>query len=171
MEPSTTTYDSPWKEALERYLPDFMALLFPAIHRDIDWSEGFEFLDKELQQVVRDAQLGTRLADKLIKLKRRTGEETWVLLHVEVQGQMDPELPLRMYVYNYRIFDRYRRPVVSLAVLGDERCGWRPSSFGYGLWGCRVHLDFPVCKILDWETHWAELERSANPFAVILMAH
>ena len=24
-----------------------------------------------------------------------------------------------MYVYNYRLFDRYDRPVVSLAVLGD----------------------------------------------------
>ncbi|MFC1708307.1 transposase [Planctomycetota bacterium] len=171
MPSSTTTYDSPWKEALERFFPAFMELLFPEVHRDIDWSEGFEFLDKELQRVVRDAQLGTRLADKLIKLRRRTGDETWVLVHVEVQGQVDPELPLRMYVYNYRIFDRYRKPVASLAVLGDERCDWRPSRFGYGFWGCRVHLDFLVCKILDWEARWAELERSANPFAVILMAH
>ncbi|MFC1706674.1 hypothetical protein ACFL59_07620 [Planctomycetota bacterium] len=59
---STTTYDSPWKEALERYFPDFMAILFPAIHKDIDWNQGFEFLDEELQQVTRDAELGTRLA-------------------------------------------------------------------------------------------------------------
>ena len=33
-------YDSPWKEALERYLPDFLALLFPEAHAGIDWSQG-----------------------------------------------------------------------------------------------------------------------------------
>ena len=44
-------YDSPWKEALERFFPEFMALLFPAIHARIDWSAAPEFLDKELQQV------------------------------------------------------------------------------------------------------------------------
>jgi hypothetical protein len=30
-------YDSPWKEALERFFPEFLALLFPAIHAQIDW--------------------------------------------------------------------------------------------------------------------------------------
>lgn len=31
-----------------------------------------------------------------------------------------------MFVYNYRIFDRYDRPVASLAVLADDDPGWRP---------------------------------------------
>jgi hypothetical protein len=29
-------HDSPWKEALDRYLEDFMRLLFPAAHAAID---------------------------------------------------------------------------------------------------------------------------------------
>jgi len=61
-------YDSPWKEALERYLPDALALLFPAAFAGIDWSPGYSFLDKELQKVVRDARLGRRLADKLVRV-------------------------------------------------------------------------------------------------------
>jgi hypothetical protein len=61
-------YDSPWKGALETYLEDFFALLFPEAHSDIDWSRGFRFLDTELQQVVRDAELGRRLADKLVQV-------------------------------------------------------------------------------------------------------
>ena len=44
-------YDFPWKEALGRYLPDFLALLFPEAHASIDCSQGYECLDKELQQV------------------------------------------------------------------------------------------------------------------------
>jgi hypothetical protein len=61
-------YDSPWKEMLEGYFPDFMAFFFPEAYEDIDWARGYESLDKELQQIVRDAALGTRLADKLMKV-------------------------------------------------------------------------------------------------------
>ena len=50
-------FDSPWKEMLETYFPEFVAFLFPEIHADIDWSKGYKFLDKELQQVVQDAEL------------------------------------------------------------------------------------------------------------------
>jgi hypothetical protein len=41
-------YDSPWKEALERFFPEFLALLFPAIHARINWRVSPIFLDKEL---------------------------------------------------------------------------------------------------------------------------
>ncbi len=77
----------------------------------------------------------------------------------------------RMYIYNYRAFDLYLRPVISLAVLGDERASWRPSSYGYALGGCEASLKFPIAKLLDYETQWQTLEESTNPFAVIVMAH
>jgi len=76
-----------------------------------------------------------------------------------------------MYVYNYRLFDRYRRRVASLAVLGDEQSGWRPERFGYELWGSRVSLEFPAVKLLDYRERWDELDASANPFATVVMAH
>ncbi len=166
-----TDYDSPWKEALECYFEAFMAFFFPQAYTDIDWTRGYEFLDKELERVVRDAKLGRRLVDKLVKVWRKEGDEAWVLIHVEVQGQVDQQFTKRMYVYNYRLFDRYDRWVVSLAVLGDEQTNWRPDSYGYELWGCRAGLWFPVAKLLDYETQWAALEQSNNPFAVIVMAH
>ena len=40
---------------LERYLADFLAFFFPQAHAEIDWHRGYTFLDKELQQVARDA--------------------------------------------------------------------------------------------------------------------
>jgi hypothetical protein len=30
------------------------------------------------------------------------------------------EFAERMFVYNYRLYDRYRRPIASMAVLADE---------------------------------------------------
>ena len=50
-------FDSPWKEALDHYFPAFLDFFFPNIHADIDWSRDYEMLDKELQQVVRTAEL------------------------------------------------------------------------------------------------------------------
>ncbi len=164
-------YDSPWKEALEYYFEAFMAFFFPQAHADIAWGRGHEFLDKELQQVVRDAELGRRLADKLVKVWRRDGQEAWVLVHIEVQGQVEADFAKRMYVYNYRLFDRFDQQVVSVAVLGDEQADWRPAEYGYALWNCRVSLQFPTVKLLDYAVRWDELEASANPFAVVVMAH
>ena len=44
-------YDSPWKDIIEQYFPDFMSFFFPKAAEEIDWSRGYEFLDKELQKV------------------------------------------------------------------------------------------------------------------------
>lgn len=164
-------YDSPWKEALEYYFAEFMAFFFPQAHDDIAWEQAYEFLDKELQRIAPEAEVGGRAVDKLVKVWRAEGEEAWVLVHVEVQSQRDAAFTERMYVYNYRLFDRYRRRVASLAVLGDERAGWRPERFGYELWGSRVSLEFPVVKLLDYRARWGELEGSENPFATVVMAH
>ncbi len=85
----TDDYDSPWKDILERYFAQFMAFFFPEAYADIDWSKGYESLDTELQQIVRDAESGKRLADKLIKVHRRDGVEQIVLIHIEIQGEAD----------------------------------------------------------------------------------
>ena len=84
---ASSDHDSPWKEALERYFPDFLALLFPHIHAEIDWTRGHSFLDKELQRIVRDAETGRRYVDKLVAVARRDGSPACVLVHVEVQGE------------------------------------------------------------------------------------
>jgi hypothetical protein len=63
-----TNYDSPWKEILERFFPECMAFFFPEAQAAIDWSQGYTFMDKELQQVVRDAETGSRRVDKLVKV-------------------------------------------------------------------------------------------------------
>jgi len=79
----------------------------------------------------RDAELGRRYADKLAKVYARDGAETWVLIHVEVQGEPEARFAERMYIYHYRLFDRYSVDIVSLAVLADARPSFFGSSTGY----------------------------------------
>ncbi|MCP3943909.1 MAG: cytosolic protein, partial [Desulfobacteraceae bacterium] len=164
-------YDSPWKDIIEAYFREFMEFFFPEAADGIDWTKGYNFLDKELQKVVRDAKLGRRLADKLAQVWQKDGKEAWVLVHVEVQGQDESDFNKRMFVYNYRIFDRYEKKVASLAILADENPKWKPDHYWNELWGCKVGIEFPVVKLPDYADKWDELEKSDNPFALAVMAH
>ncbi|XGA81005.1 hypothetical protein OR573_04955 [Halomonas sp. CH40] len=163
-------HDSPWKMALESYFQEFLALLFPVIKEQVNWSKGYSFLDKELQQITPDADSGRRYADKLIKVYAIDGSETWVLIHVEVQGEPEDAFAERMYTYQYRLRDRYSIDVVSLAILADTRESFRPTTFHYMRWGCELTFTFPTAKLIDWETHWAELNASENVFALVVIA-
>jgi hypothetical protein len=88
-----------------------------------------------------------------------------------VQGEAEGAFPERMFVYNYRIYDRYNRSVVSLAVLTDDRPDWRPDEFGYGGWGFRTQIRYGVAKLLDHAKDSARLESDPNPFAAVVLAH
>ena len=164
-------YDSPWKEAIEHYFSAFMAFYFPEAFAEIDWSKEPIFLDQELQAVVRDAELGKRFVDKLIRVSLRNGDEKWIYIHVEVQGTKQAEFAKRMFVYNYRLFDRYDRPVASMAVLADEQAHWKPDSYGFEVLGCKHRLDFPIAKLTDYHDQLNELLEVDNVFSVITATH
>jgi hypothetical protein len=166
-----TDYDTPWKDLLNDYLEDFMAFFFPDAWADIDWSRGYESLDKELSQIVRDAELGKRLADKVVKVWRRSGQLQIILIHIEIQGDPEDDFSERIYVYNYRLFDCYHQRVVSFAVLTDTRRTWRPDRFVLELWGCRTGIEFPIVKLYDYRARIGELEQSDNIFATVVLAH
>ncbi|HEX5271097.1 MAG TPA: hypothetical protein VFW33_11440, partial [Gemmataceae bacterium] len=77
----------------------------------------------------------------------------------------------RVFVYNYRIFDRYNAEVVSLVVLADDDPDWRPHRFQYGRWGAETGIRFEPVKLLAYAGREAALEADANPFARVVLAH
>ncbi len=164
-------YDSPWKEAIERYFADFMHFYFPESHAKIDWTKPCEFLEQELRSVVRDAELGARFVDKLVRVSLLDGRPEWIYIHLEVQGSAQANFAERMFVYNYRLFDRYHSPIASLAVLADDQMSWRPTSYAYQALDCEMRIRFPVAKLLDWSGSEASLQDSGNPFAFVTWAH
>ena len=164
-------YDSPWKEAIESAFPEFMEFFFPDIAALIDWSRGYEFLEQELRQIVRDADTGQRRVDKLVKVFRRDGAEDFVYLHLEIQGGSEAVFGKRMFTYNYRLFDRYDRPIASLALLADESPDWRPGEYTHEVLGCRHRFEFPMVKLLDFSMEEEALLAHPNPFAWVTAAH
>ncbi len=162
--------DSPWKEALDHFFEPCLHLFFPDAHAGIDWSRGHEPLDKELQPILRRSETGRQYVDKLVKVWLADGQEQWILIHVEVQGSREGKFSLRMHVYNHRIFDRYGREVVSLAILTDDDPGWKPSRYESSRWGFRTLTEFPVVKLLEYAGEYQRLAADPNPFAVVVLA-
>jgi hypothetical protein len=164
-------YDTPWKDAIDRYFPEFMAFYFADAFHSIDWSRPHVFLEQELAQVVKDAELGKRRVDKLVRVFVHDRGEQWVFVHIDVQGHYDRQFAERVFVYNYRIYDCYHRPVASLVLLADSRAQWKPASFGYTLMGCEVGIRFPVVKLNDYTSQIDALLAHPNVFALVTAAH
>ncbi|MGD1865009.1 MAG: DUF4351 domain-containing protein [Phormidesmis sp.] len=171
----STPLDTPWKQILDCYFPQFMTFFFPDANCAIDWRRGFDFLDNELQQVTRESETGKRIVDRLVKVYLHSGEENWLLLHIEIQNQKEKDFNERIYIYSTRLFDKFRRPVASFAVLGDTDRYWRPQSFQLAALGSRHDFSFQIAKLVDYRqpgAQWSELlETSNNPFAIVVRAH
>jgi hypothetical protein len=163
--------DSPWKEILEAYFPQAMEFFFPQTAALINWERPHEFLDKEFQQIARNAEQGRRYADKLVKVWQIQGEEIWLLIHVEIQAKPEDSFAERMFSYNLRIFDRFAKPAISLAILCDTDLTWRPNQYSYNYPDTSLYFQFGTIKLLDYQNRWMELENSKNPFATVVMAH
>ncbi len=167
----TANYDNSWKDILDDFLEEFMKLFFPAAYDDIDWGKGYKSLEKELSQIASEAAVGRRVVDKLLSVYRKNGEEKWVYIHVEVQSQRDSDVAERMYIYNSLLYLRFKKPVMSLLVLGDNQLSWRPERFEYDLWGSQIQLKFQMVKLLDYRNRLKELKKSENPFVYFVIAH
>jgi hypothetical protein len=167
----TANYDESWKEALSEYFDSFLDFFFSPIYQQIDWTKIPQALDKELQQITASSDTEKCIADKLYQVWLLDQQEIWILIHIEIQSQYDRDFCQRMYIYNYRAFDLYQKPVVSLAILGDERINWRPNRYEFKFGGYELMLKFPMVKLLDYESRWEDLVLNTNPFAMIVMAH
>jgi Domain of unknown function (DUF4351) len=167
----TTPLDTPWKQILESYFPQFMAFFFPEAYSQIDWNRGFEFLDGELQQITLEAETGKRITDKLVKVYLQNGREQWIVAHIEIQNQKEDEFGERVFVYFSRLRDKFKREVASFAVLGDTDVNWRPNSFNRETLGFNIQVSFPIAKLVDYKRRKEDLKFSDNPFAVVVLAH
>src|SRR5579872_5638932 len=161
--------DSAWKELLDYYLKDCIDYCLPDVSVLIDWKKGWVSLDKELQVITKSTAASRCLVDKLFRVYLETGEEQWLLLHLEVQGEKEEEFPKRMFTYGYRIYDKYQRPVLSCAILTDSNKDWRPTNYKIGLAGSYLSSEFLIVKLIDFKSKTSDLEISNNPFASVIL--
>src|SRR5262245_12833388 len=118
--------DTAWKEIMASFFKEFVALCLPNLYVLVDWTKPWISLDKELLAITKDGATGKRFVDKLFKIYLKDGQERWVLVHLEIQAEKDEAFPERMFVYSYRIYDKYQQIFFSCAILTDSKPDWRP---------------------------------------------
>jgi predicted transposase/invertase (TIGR01784 family) len=174
----SSDYDSAWKDVIEILFEAFLEFFFPHIHRDVDFSKGIEILSSELRKITPAGKVGKRFADVLVKVYLKDGSQKCfcVFIHVEVQGTKETDFMLRMFIYYYRTFDKYRKEgteVISLAILTDEDENWRPDEHVSGRWGFDLRMKIPVVKLIDYKNNKElreKAESSINPMAMVVKA-
>ena len=159
-----------WKAALEDLFDDFLRFFYPNADELFDLARGFEYLDKELDQLFPPEadNYAPRYVDKLVKVFTRDGGEEWILIHIEVQAYTDQDFSKRMFQYYYRILDKYNKPITAFAIFADNNKSFHPKFYERDFLGTRVYYAFNTYKII--EENNAELEASNNPFAMAVLS-
>lgn len=159
-----------WKGALEDLFDDFLKFFYPNADELFDLGKGFEYLDKELDQLFPPANdnYAPRYVDKLVKVFTKAGQEEWILIHIEVQGQSDRDFAKRMFKYYNRIFDQYDRPITAFAIFTDANKNFHPNHYRRDLLGTKVYYEYNTFKIVEQDD--TVLAASNNPFAMVVLS-
>jgi predicted transposase/invertase (TIGR01784 family) len=171
-------YDSAWKEVIEKRFENFLEFFFPDLHAAIDFSKKIEFLDTGMRPIAIFSDMGDRAADVLVKVHLKDGTYRYIciFIHIEVQAQPLINFMEKMYIYNYRIFDKRIEagvPVISVAILTDDNENYRPNEYVVDFCGFELRMKIPIVKIIDFRLKKElreKLETSANPMALVVRA-
>lgn len=163
---SKLTQDKLWKAIFEDCFQEAIAYFLPEFYPTINWERGYQLLDKELQQIFPESAETHRRADLLAKVWLLDGQEQWLLIHVEVQGYKDPDFAHRMFVYYYRLTDRFAVPVSALALLTDPEVSWVPDTYHFQCMGTELVYRYPVYKLAVHSPE--EFDADANMWALVM---
>jgi predicted transposase YdaD len=160
--------DTLWKCVLEDLFDDFLHFYFVGAENLFDIRKGFQFLDKELCDLFPGEEMrAPKFVDKLVRVFTRDPLMASLILHIEVQGYEDPDFLERMFTYFYRVKDKYREPVFSIAILTDKDKNYRPGSYEHECHGNTASYRFRVFKVSDQEE--SALLSNDNPFSIVLL--
>ena len=164
---SQVNQDDLWKKVIADLFEDFLLFFLPEFHKEVDFSKSVDFLQQELfKEIIKDRK-GRKMADQIAKVHLKNGKEQWVLVHTEVQSEDDEDFPLRMFQYYYRIFDRYGKKIVAIAVFSNKS---NKSSNQYKDVYFGTELSYTFNKYVIDNFDEKELKKSPKLFSKALLA-
>ncbi|THD17035.1 transposase, partial [Anoxybacillus ayderensis] len=158
-------HDRLFKELIQTFFEEFIVLFFPAMHEHIDFHH-LSFLSEEL---FTDVTAGEKYRVDLLVETKLKGEDGLVIVHIENQSYVQPSFPERMFIYFSRLFEKYRKPIVPIAVFSYDTIRDERSAFT---------LQFPFGHVLDFrfftvelrKQNWRNYVRNDNPIAAALLS-
>lgn len=162
-------YDTQWKVVISSLFPDFIKFFLPQAYRLIDFTHSIEFLEQELHKLISDKyKEGKVINDKLVKVRLKSGDDKWILIHIEVQSSFETDFAERMFTYFYRIYDRYDQKITAIAIYTGLKNAKKFDRYEYSFLGTETLYKFNTYKITSQKEK--DLLASKNPFALVVLA-
>lgn len=168
--PPKIDFDNNWKEAIEKHTYSAIEFFMPNLYHKLDTTQTPVFLEQEMRNLRRKTQKGRKkIMDKLIKVWLKTGEEQWVLIHIEVESSDKDGFNRRMYIYFARAYDKYDVPIVAMALLVGEN---PPPSYNlFEIKTENTHLRYSYDTYIVALQDEKKLLASKNIFALFILAN
>src|SRR5690606_36536279 len=109
----------------------------------------------------------SRRADIVIEVKLK-GRETLIIIHVEPQSYVQSNFHERMYQYFSLLYNKYRKPILPIAIFSYEEYHHEPNEFTISFPFFHV-LTFRFLKLELKKINWRDYIQSNNPVAAALL--
>jgi hypothetical protein len=162
-------YDGVWKKIISEFFPDFIRFFLPNLYTKVDWNIPPEFLEQELEMLHKELEIHRKITDKLVKVKLVTGEERWILIHIEVQTGYEIEFSARMYLYNALIYAKFKRPIVALAIFAAKNIPEKFDKYEEYYFGTHTMYKYNTYCIVN--QNEADLLKIDNIFSLFVLAN
>jgi len=165
MDNTHTDHDRLFKELLQTFFVEFMQLFFPDACRFIDFRH-LKFLQQELYT---DVVAGDKHVVDILVETRLKEEPGLILVHLEPQAYVQKDFNERMFIYFSRLYEKYRRRILPVAVFSYDQVRDEPDRF---------YLEFPFLNVLEFryfklelkKLNWRDYAAGANPVAAALLS-
>lgn len=158
-------HDQLFKQLIQTFFEEFLEAFFPEVHKSID----FSVLKPLSEEMFTDLLEGeSRRADIIIETKLKK-QETIIIIHVEPQSYGQPNFHERMYHYFSLLYNRYRKPVLPIAIFSYDQKRNEQNQFT---------VTFPFFHVLSFQflmlelkkMNWRSYIQTSNPVAAALLS-
>ena len=165
MKKNQINHDQLFKELLETFFAEFMQLFFPEAYQAIDFTH-LKFLQQEVFTDVTAKE--KHIVDILVETRVK-GEPGLILVHVEPQSYVQKDFNERMFIYFSRLYEKYRRKILPIAVFTYDQGRDEPDTFEQSFVFLKV-LRFCFYKLELKKLSWREYINLDNPVAAALLS-
>ena len=160
-----THHDQFFKELIHEFFDEFLEAFFPDVHHHIDFSS----IKPLSEEVFTDLLKGkSRRADIVVEAKLK-GTDTLLIIHVEPQSYTETNFHERMFHYFSLLYNKYRKPILPIAVFSYDEKHDEQSEFTIGFPFFHV-LTFNFLMLELRKLNWRDYIKSDNPAAAALLS-
>ncbi|MBP2242480.1 hypothetical protein J2Z40_003054 [Cytobacillus eiseniae] len=131
-------HDQLFKQLIHTFFSEFLEAFFPEVHHHIDFS-SIKPLSEEMFTDLIEGE--SRKADIVIEAKLK-GEESLIIIQVEPQSYGQSDFNERMYHYFSLLYNKYRKPIVPIAVFSYDDNRFERNNFTMSFMFFHVILSF-----------------------------